>query len=753
MNFAFPAKAGLLQGDFNMTSKIFYVCCFVLILLSVGKPLQGQTASSSVRQPKVAVVLSGGGAKGFAHIGVLKVLEEEGIPVDIIVGTSIGSLIGGIYSLGYTASEVEEIVKKQNWENVLSDNVSRLFLAKNDQAIEQRYLFSLPMNSKNELSLPQGMIKGQNVLNIFCGLSGNVPANADFSKFPISFACVAANLENGDEEVLTHGFLPTAMYASMAIPGVFQPCERDSLILVDGGVVNNFPVDVARQLGADIIIGVDIRGHYYDRQKLKSLGEIFNNLINFYSKAKDAQNKSLCNLIIRPDVSGYTTASFSHEAADTLIKRGENAAGAMREQIRELKSEYHLVQHDKSRALVIPKKWKITNVRFIGVKEVNKEFLKKTLNLQFPGNYSYDEIKNSVDRLYGTGGFDKVYFSLSDNADGKTLNLHISSKEVRSQSIGFKVNTTDAAALLLNATWKDYSRTIGFFSVSAELSANPGLSIVAETNRRDFPDLGFELKGKYQNYNIYDHGDKIFDADLFYSSATLYLGQSFRNWWKTGLGLQEEYFDGDVFLRDSNTAPLLANNDKIWLTNAYAYFAFDNMDHFYFPERGSSLYLEFSINSDFQGTEEFSPILLLKMNNVLPIGKNTAFLLDLYGRALFNTNYSQIKSTLIGGDSYSHYFNYHFPFMGLPPVVMADRFAYVGAIGLRLHISKSQYFSFILNSLQQGDDIDHLDHSRAVYGGGIKYSLKTIVGPFDIGLGYSNEHNKPTISANLGYWF
>ena len=729
------------------------MCCFVLLLLSVCRPLQGQNTSSSARQPKVAVVLSGGGAKGFAHIGVLKVLEEEGIPVDIIVGTSIGSLIGGVYSLGYTASEVEKIVKSQDWENVLSDNVSRLFLGKNDQIIAQRYLFSLPMNSKNELSLPQGMIKGQNVLNIFCGLSGNVPANADFSKFPISFACVAANLENGNEEVLTHGFLPTAMYASMAIPGVFHPCERDSLILVDGGVVNNFPVDVAKQMGADVIIGVDIRGDYYDRTKLKSLGEIFANLINFYSKEKDTENKRLCNLIIRPDVSGYTAASFSHEAADTLIERGEKAAEAMREQIRELKSEYHLVQHDKSRDLVMPEKWKITDVRFHGVKEINKDFLKKTLDLQFPGSYSYDEIKNSVDRLYGTGGFDKVYFSLNDNAKGKTLNLHISTTEVRSQNIGFKVNTTDAAALMLNATWKDYSRTIGFFSVSAELSANPGLSIVAETNKRDFPDLGFELKGKYQNYNIYNHGHKIFEADLFYSSAALSLGQSFLNWWKTGVGIQEEFFDGDVFLKNSNTTSILANKDKFWLTNAYAYFSFDNMDHFYFPERGSRLYVEFTGSTDFQGSGEFSPSLLLKMNHVLPTGKKTAILLDLYGRAFFSSDYPQIKTTLVGGDSYSHYFNYHFPFMGLPPVVLADRFAYVGMAGIRLHISDSQYLSFIFNTLQQGSRIDELNHSHAVYGGGVKYSLKTIVGPLDIGLGYSGAYKKPTVSANLGYWF
>jgi len=188
----------------------------IVLLFLLGLVLLNPKASFSQSQitttgrPKIALVLSGGGAKGFAHIGVLKVLEQEGIPVDLIVGTSMGSLVGGIYSLGYNASELEQLVKSMNWETTLSDDVPRAFLSKNDQQLKQRYMFSLPINGK--LSLPQGVIKGQNVLNILCGLAGNVPYDADFSKFPFSFACVATDLETGKEIVLRNGFLPTAMF-------------------------------------------------------------------------------------------------------------------------------------------------------------------------------------------------------------------------------------------------------------------------------------------------------------------------------------------------------------------------------------------------------------------------------------------------------------------------------------------------------------------------------------------------------------
>jgi len=289
------------------------ILVFILFLLNPFVT-QAQEKSEKADRPKIALVLSGGGAKGFAHIGVLKVLEKEGIPIDMIVGTSIGSLVGGIYSLGYNASELEVLVKSLNWERVLTDDVSRINLSNHDQLLKQRYIFSLPINGSKKLSLPQGIIKGQNVLNLFCDLSGNVPIDADFSKFPIPFACVATNLETGEELVLNNGSLPTAMFSSMAIPVAFQSYDREGHLLVDGGIVNNFPTDVAKRMGADIIIGVDIRNDSFDTKKLKSLNNVLGQLINFFDQEKQSANKSYCDLIITPDITGYTMSSFNSKA-------------------------------------------------------------------------------------------------------------------------------------------------------------------------------------------------------------------------------------------------------------------------------------------------------------------------------------------------------------------------------------------------------------------------------------------------------
>lgn len=738
-----------------MSKKLLQASIILILVLSFTLTLPfislARQQKPEPEHPKIALVLSGGGAKGFAHIGVIKVLEEEGFPIDLIVGTSMGSLVGGIYSLGYTASELETLVKSLNWDTMLSDDVPRSFLSQSDQMLKQRYIFSLPINGNKKLSLPQGLIKGQNVLNVFCGLAGNVPSDADFSKFPIPFACIATDLETGKEVVLKNGFLPTAMFSSMAIPLAFQPADRNGRLLVDGGIVNNFPTDVAKKMGADIVIGVDIRNDFYDRNNLKSLDNVAGQLINFFDQSKDSVNNSLCNMLIRPDMSGYTISSFTKQAVDTLIVRGEREANKFREQLRELKAKYHLETPTKSRKLVKSDKWYITDLTFSGNYHLDDSFLKKTLQLEIPGNFSIDDIKTAVNRLYGLGGFDRIFFNLSDTEDGKSLNLQITNKKVFTQNIGFKANTTDAAAILINTTHKNYGNIFGLFSASAELSINPGISLVAETNKTNFPTLGINIKGKYQNFNVFDKCKKVLKANVFYSSGSLYFYQPFMNKFSLGIGLQEEYYHGDIFRK--NTSPETAGEMDYFLTNAYSYLSFDNMDDYYFPTKGTNMYAEFSLMADFQHTREISPVALLKMRNVIPMGKYTSLLLDVNGRAMFNTEFPMARMTLVGGESYSQYFNYHLPFVGLPAVNLAERYTYIGLIGLRVRLAQSQYASFLFNGMWQDTDMIFREGIDATYGGGIKYSLKTMLGPLDVTVGYSGHSDRPTFSANFGFWF
>jgi len=732
-------------------SRLITQFLLIMIFLLKASGMYGQDTIQVKKHPRVAVVLSGGGAKGFVHIGVLKVLEQEGIPVDIIVGTSIGSLVGGVYAVGYTAGEIEDICREQNWQELLLDDLPRFYLSRTDRTIQQRYLFSLQVSDKKKLTIPQGVIRGQNVLNLLCSLAGNVPYDMDFNKLPVSFACVATDLETGKEIDMRNGFLPTAMFGSMAVPGVFQYIDRNGHVLVDGGVVNNFPVDLAKKMGADIIIGVDITSDFVSREKIKSLQGMFTQMMGFLDLRKDSVNSRMCDILIKPDISGYTVASFSNQAVDTLIKRGMEATMEVKDKLLELKRKYDLKPHERSRKYIPPDSWYITNITLSGKFNADAAFLLKSIDMQTPGNYTSDDIKGVINQLYGYGIFDKIYFSLYDNDKGKTLNLNITEKNVVNQYVGFKVNTTDAAALMFNLTSKNFGKRFGILSASAELSANPGISFTAETSKGNFPIAGVSLKGKYQNYNIFDNGTKLYRASLFYSSASFYLYKRFLHQNIIGLGLREEYYRGDIFSKSGTT---IANYEKnSYLTNAYGYLSVDNLDDYYFPVRGTEMYAEYSFQSTLGKNSYLSQIFQFRIRNYIPVSRNVTILFNMYNRSVFSSRFPAFKVTMAGGAPYSQYFDYNIPFVGLNPVTLIDRFAFCGLTGVRVRFNDRHYLSVVTNGLYQSGDLFTSTNDKNYWGGGIDYSIKTFLGPIDLLVGYSNGVKAPTFSANFGYWF
>jgi len=282
-------------------------------------------AGEPAKRPKIGLVLSGGGAKGFAHVGALKVIEEAGIPVDFITGTSVGSIVGGLYAVGYDASMLEDIIKNQNWEELLSNAHKREYIPAITKEEQSRYLISLPIETK-KITIPSGLLNGQNVMELFSYLIYGYHDVNDFSKLPVPFECIAADIATGEEIVLKKGYLPKAIRASMAVPAAIAACEIDGRMLVDGGIVNNFPVDRCREMGADIIIGIDIQDDLLTKDKIKSIPDVISQLSSLMSIERSEKNRKNVNILIKPDISGYSATSFDTESAIVLMKRGEEAA-------------------------------------------------------------------------------------------------------------------------------------------------------------------------------------------------------------------------------------------------------------------------------------------------------------------------------------------------------------------------------------------------------------------------------------------
>lgn len=744
--------------------KFLLIAFFLLLPIQQGWTATIVSADSSFQsppnRPQVAVVLAGGGAKGFSEIGVLKVLEKEGIPIDIVVGTSIGSIVGGLYATGYSAEQIEQKCREQDWSYVLSDRVPRRYLSENKQMIRQRYVLTLPLTKKNMsvFSLPQSMIRGQNVINLFCELTAHVPEDIDFTKdLKRKYACVATDFATGEKVVLTQGSLPTAMYSSMAIPAAFEPSLRDGRLLVDGGIVDNFPIDIAHLLGADIIIGVDIRTNLLDKESIDNMIDVAGQLMTLYDPVKQDEEIKQCQLIIRPDLTGYGVSSFYNEAVDTIIKRGELAALAALPDIRNLKQTYNLSTSPNSATKdTFQTKWLINKVHFKGNTAVPYYVLRNDMRLKLPDSLSAKDIKRAIDKAYGVEPLDKLFYSLAPDSsgDGHSLTFHASERRSVTRNIGFRVNNVDAAAILLNMNARDYTKRFGLISGSVELSANPAAELQTELHYKDFPVFGFDIKGKMRQYAICGEEHKLSSADLWFAQANVYAKSRFFHVFDTELGYRLKFYWSELFLDPKLQSPDFERNALVG--QPYLRLSLDTYDHYYFPTGGSNIVLEASTVSNLLTNDKFTPILLGKARNVIPVIPNNrvALLLDGYVRIIMGSDYLPVfESNFVGGTDYSVYFEHHLPFQGLKAINMTDNATFMGLAGVRYRFYKKHYLYAKINMLYTANDVFDPTSTKTIYGAALSYGLNTLLGPLDFSVGYSPEYDAPVFNANFGFWF
>ena len=361
-------------------------------------------AQQSTERPKVGVVLSGGGAKGVAHIGALKVIEELGIPVDIVVGTSMGSIIGGMYAIGYTPQQMDSLVRQQDWTFLLTDRVNRREQNMAVRKANETYLISVSPSSSLKKDLLGGAIRGENLSNMFSRLTIGYHDSIDFNKLPIPFACVAEDVASGKDVVFHSGVLATAMRSSMAIPAVFTPIRIDSMVLVDGGTVNNYPVDVARKMGADFVIGVDVQNNKRNSSQLNGAMDIINQLINLMGEESFKRNLEDTDAYIKVDVEGYNAASFSKEAIDTLIVRGEYAARTQIEELKALKAQIGMSPDERPDygepyPIEDNKTVKINQISVEGMPDHDIRWLRKRLGMKENTEVSVEKIEQVSDYM------------------------------------------------------------------------------------------------------------------------------------------------------------------------------------------------------------------------------------------------------------------------------------------------------------------------------------------------------------------
>jgi len=403
--------------------RLVYLLGFLLLVTVLASPQE---------RPKVGLVLSGGGAKGMAHIPVLRLLDELDFPIDLIVGTSAGGIVGGLYAAGYTGAEIERIFAEVDWGDLFRDRPVRSLVPYFEKRLDGRYQLAFPLR-KGVPSTPRGLIAGQKFSNLFSSLLFPLPGDFDFDDLPIPFRCLAVDIIKARQVVLERGSLARALRATMAIPSVLAPVEWEDGLLVDGGLLNNFPVDVAAGLGAEIIIAVDLAGPLSSREELSTAEKVLGQSLQAIDIELRKWKSAKVDLLIWPDMKGLSSTDyFSPDKMARIRERGEEAARKARPALQELKVKWGLTRsgkRDNGKPLGASQKRVLAKVAFTGNENLPSSFIAKLFKLKTNDVVDAARISRQVDELYSLGYFEDIRYEVFP-VDEQKIDLRLSLREL-----------------------------------------------------------------------------------------------------------------------------------------------------------------------------------------------------------------------------------------------------------------------------------------------------------------------------------
>lgn len=424
-----------------------------------------------VDKPKIGLVLSGGGAKGIAHIGVLKAMEKAGLRPDYIVGTSMGAVVGGLYSLGYSADELEEMVNQIDWSLLISNRVSFKYIAFEEKEYYNRYLLEFPI-VKGKVAIPSGLIQGQVLSDVLHYFAWPGNSYSTFDDFPIPFRCVATDIRTGQPIIFDKGSLQDALRSSIAIPTVFSAFDMDSTSVVDGGVVNNFPVDIVRGMGADIVIGVNVSSEdFKDIDQLGGFAGILMQIAMAPSLSITKENIESTDIYIKPDLEDYTTGSF--KAFDEILKLGIETGELYFDQFQNLADS--IGRNDVITGLTfLSDSVQVDKINIIGNHLFSTDLIRSKMNFVEGDYVNRDVMEAAIHGIYGMNGFYKVDYNLTEIATNRyALLIRIKEKPSTLLSTSIHYDNQFSAGILLNYTAREVLGNNSRVVLLADISQNP----------------------------------------------------------------------------------------------------------------------------------------------------------------------------------------------------------------------------------------------------------------------------------------
>jgi len=678
-------------------------------------PLMAHTEripEESLRQPdrpKVALVLAGGGAKGLAHIGVIKVLEEAGLPIDIVVGNSMGSIVGGLYSIGYNAQQLDSVTRHTNWMSLLLDAPDYDSNLLTTKKMSETYQLRLSLNPERRTRMGgrSGLIDGKNIKNLLTHLTQGVDSLADFNALPRPFACNATEVYSGRVYEFHSGNLVEAMRSSMAIPGVFTPVHKDTLLFVDGFVTNNYPVDVARRMGADIIVGVDLISNIPEEDRYNNFMDLMTHMIDLSSTNQYNRNITDTQLYIDIDVTEYTSASFAPADIDTLILRGERRARQLLPSITHLRDSLLSIGHAPYKELTYQRPvLDADNDADLGPKRLKASYRSSSLNLG--ARFDNDE-----------------YASVQAGAT-----IHLPTRQGYVVQLYTRLGQRMKGGISLRRFMRNNSRV--------------ALSYVFEATDLDY----------------YYHGTHASSISSKHQRTRLYFSQEWNKVQYT-FGTRYDWHKYTDVLLDKDVAHLSADLTKERYFTHYAQAEFNSLNSSYFPTRGSSVDARFElITTNFLQYDEASPIPIAKLEwkTAFSLGSRFTLIPHASARVILSGDDRQAPISLhnvIGGLQSGMKVEHQMTMAGVANLefISQDGFGCAG-LGMQQRIGADHYLQLVVDgaTISYGID-DAFTAATHTWGAQLGYSYNTVGGPISLTAYWSERTKKASVLFNIGYCF
>ena len=716
---------------------------------------------------KVGLVLSGGGAKGLAHIGVLKVLEQAGVRVDYIGGSSMGAIIGGLYASGYSAKALDSIFRTIDFDILIQDDLPRSAKTFYERDDTERYVLSLPFD-KFKIGLPQGLSKGQNFYNLYSRLTAHVAGISNFEELSIPFLCVATNIETGRPVILDRGYLPRAVSASSALPSIFRPVPIGKKLLTDGGVADNYPVEEVKKRGMDIIIGVDVQDDLITREDLTSVTNIMVQIGNFRTFKAMADKLPKTDVYIKPDITEFSVLDFNK--GSRIVDNGFEAALPYVETLEAIAQKQIPVPKQRPN-FSVNDSIHINGLTLKGNQRYPRSYVQGKLKLKIPVRTTLKKLNQGINNLSATNNFDRIDYRLLELEEGQQLSLNLE-ESTNKKLLRFAIHYDELykTAGLVNMTFKSLLFNNDVLSTDLIIGDNLRYNLTYYVDKGFYWSVGINHRyTEFEKDLEYDFIRRSFNlpaADVNQISlrytdfnTQLYLETLLNQTFSFGVGAEHKRLRilSETIGKDQNELPRTVFDDSDY-GSLFTYLKFDSFNDKYFPTSGFLFNADFNVylySSDFTGG--FSEFSIAKgtFGYAFNLFKKISVISELGAGAKIGITDLKSLDFNLGGFG-ANLINNFVPFYGYDFFGITENNYTKVAFSLDYHPFKNHHIIATANYANAGSAIFISNEWIAgpKYSGyALGYGFDSIVGPLQIKYTYTPDTSMSNLFFSIGLWF